>query len=111
MDLEIRTEIKGNRVTLYLLDAGREVLGKTGWEDKRDLSAKLFGKIDFLLRRKKISLKDIKKFSFDCDSPYFARGKNAEIKMETFDSTGKCGFTAWQTGEIITKVMNFATEK
>ena len=105
--------IYGNRVQLQLVDAvlGR-TLDKTEWEDKKDLSQKLFQKIESLLRRKKLDLKNISKFSFDCDSPYFsAEKKQGELKMEDIESSGKCGFTAWQTGEIIARAINFALEK
>jgi hypothetical protein len=52
-----------------------------------DLSEKLLMKIDLLLKKKKVSLDDISKFNFI--------------------SSGKCGFTARQTGEITAKVLNF----
>jgi hypothetical protein len=109
MNFEIKIEIKGNRAKLLLCDIDeKKNIAEVNWEDKRDLSDKLFVKINSLLKKKKVFLKDVRKVSFDCDSPYFVQSKKGEIKMEDLDSTGKCGFTAWQTGEIISKVMNFA---
>jgi hypothetical protein len=113
MILDIKIKIKGNLAELDLFDvqAGR-VLGSLKWEDRRDLSDKLFLKINLLLKKKKAALKNVRRISFDCDSPYFQFTKRKqEIKMEDFDSAGKCGFTTWQTGEIIAKVLNFAKEK
>lgn len=113
MDLEIKISIYGNRAQLRLVEAGSDkTLGKAEWEDKRDLSQKLFQKIESLLQKRNLSVSDIRKFSFNCDSPYFSGGKRRrELKMEDFDSSGRCGFTAWQTGEIIVRTINFALEK
>lgn len=109
----MKISVYGNRAQLRLVDAeSDETLEKTEWEDKRDLTQKLFQKIESLLRKREFSLKDIRKFNFDCDSPYFSGGKaRGELKMENLDSSGKCGFTAWQTGEIIVRTINFALEK
>lgn len=109
--LEIKIQIKGVQAELFLRDSGEE-LGKMKWEDKRDMSSKLFQKMDALLRKCDISLRQVKKISFDCDSPYFARKEKwQDLRLENLDGTGKCGFTAWQTGEIIAKVVDFAISK
>ncbi|MDD3005962.1 MAG: hypothetical protein PHX30_00030 [Candidatus Pacebacteria bacterium] len=113
MTLEIKIQIKGAQAGLSLcdLDSGGE-LDKMEWEDKRDLSDKLFLKMDAMLCKQKIPLERVQKISFSCDSPYFARKEKwQELHLENIDGTGKCGFTAWQTGEIISKVMSFALEK
>jgi hypothetical protein len=111
--MEIDIKITGNQAEMRLVsDDGVKVLGKIAWEDKRDLSSKLFEKMDMLLGRSGIPLRKIGKVSFVCDSPYFARkGRWQDMKLENIDGTGRCGFTAWQTGEIISKVMDFALEK
>jgi hypothetical protein len=111
--LEVKIKVQGNRaeLSLYNLSADKE-LSKTLWEDKRDLSAQLFAKMDALLHKEKTTLKQVGKISFDCDSPYFARKEKwQELHLENFDGTGKCGFTAWQTGEVIARVINFALAK
>ena len=111
MALEIKIQIKGAQAELSLCDSGEE-LGKMKWEENRDLSSKLFQKLDALLRKCGITFQQVQKISFDCDSPYFARKEKWEdMQLENIDGTGKCGFTAWQTGEIIAKVMSFAMEK
>jgi len=111
--LEVKIKVRGNRAEIFLCDSSADKeLSKTAWEDKRDLSAQLFAKMDALLRKEKATLKQVSKISFDCDSPYFARKEKwQDLHLENLDGTGKCGFTAWQTGEIIAKVMNFALEK
>jgi|GEM_PF-1658738 hypothetical protein len=108
--MEIKIAVKGNRAEMRLIgDDGLEVLDKSTWEDKRDLSSKFFSKMDALLKRNGVPLRKICKVVFICDSPYFSRrGRWQDMKLENVDSFGKCGFTAWQTGEIISEVMNFA---
>ena len=112
MNLEIKTEIRGSRVVLSLLDVvNNNVLGKSEWEDEKNLSSKLFLEIDLLLKKNRVSLRKIKNFCFDCDSPYFIYDqKRGELNMEKIESVGRCGFTTWQTGEIISKTINFALE-
>lgn len=81
----LKIEIIENKVSLFLVN-NREIIAKSSWTDKRDLSKKLLPKIDLLLKRKKISLDDISKFYFT--------------------SSEKCGFTTKQIGEITAKVLN-----
>jgi hypothetical protein len=112
MKAEISLHIRGREVRLAANESksGR-VLGEISWQDERDLADQFFSKLDVLLRRHRLPFVDVENFRFDCDSPYFdpsIRGKTLE--MEDFDSTGLCGFTAWQTGEAITKVLDFANK-
>lgn len=112
MAYELNIEIGGTCVRLSLLDANGREVANAAWEDKRDLSTRLFQKAQSLLKRKKIPLRQLERVNFTCDSPYFARkGKWTDLTMEDIDSTGKCGFTTWQTGEIISGVVNFALKK
>lgn len=110
MELEVKLEVEGNRARLRLFDAGNgRLLASSEWEDRRDLADRYFRKLESLLAKHGLGKKDIARVDFDCDSPYF-RGElaKAPLRMEQLNSTGKCGFTAWQTGETISKVMNFA---
>ena len=86
MKSKLKIEIIGNKASVFLLDEKRNVVSKLTWTDNRDLSEKLLRKIDLLLKKKKISLNNISQFDFA--------------------SSGKCGFTAQQVGEITTKVLN-----
>mgnify|MGYP000872134733 CR=1 FL=1 len=111
--MEIRISITGNRAEMRLVgDDGLRVLGKSAWEDNRDLSSKIFLKMDALLSRSGVSFGKVRRVSFSCDSPYFSRkGRWQDMRLEDIDGTGRCGFTAWQTGEIVAEVMNFALEE
>ncbi len=110
--MEIIIMVTGNQAEVRLIGDDGRVLGKSAWEDKRDLSSKLFIKLDALLGRSHIPPKKIGKVSFVCDSPYFARkGRWQDMRLENIDGTGLCGFTAWQTGEVISRVMDFALEE
>jgi len=84
--MKLKIEIIDNKVSVLLLDR-RDIISKLTWIDNRDLSEKLLRKIDLLLKKKRISLDDVSKFDFT--------------------SSGKCGFTARQIGEITAKVLNF----
>ena len=86
MKLKLKIEIIDNKVSLFLLDKNKNVISKLIWDDHRDLSEKLLRKIDLLLRKNKLVIKDISKFDFT--------------------SSGKCGFTAKQIGEITAKVLS-----
>lgn len=106
---EIQLEITGRRVVLTLREKGTgEMVFRTEWEDRRDLSTQFFRKLSALLRRHQLTLDDIGEVSFSCDSPYFQQGKSGPIQLENLDASGKCGFTAWQTGETLAAVINFA---
>jgi hypothetical protein len=109
----LRIEIKGNQARMDLWEEGAQgLLASAAWEDRRDLSRQLFARMETLLRRGRMSLEQVERVEFSCDSPYFPRrGKWQELQLEHLDGSGRCGFTAWQTGEIIAAVMNFALEK
>ena len=87
MKFILKIKITGNTINLFLVDNKKKVVDRSEWTDNRDLSEKLLGKIDLLLKKKKISLNDISRFDFT--------------------SSEKCGFTARQIGEITAKVLNF----
>ena len=105
--LKLKIEIIGNKASVFLLDGKRNIISKSAWIDKRDLSEKLLKKIDLLLRKNKLTIKDIEKVDFNCDSPYFEKNKKIDLG-ENISSKNKCGFTAWQTGEIMAKILNFS---
>ena len=86
MEFILKIKIVGNKISLFLIDNKKKIIAESEWIDKRDLSEKLLRKIDLLLNRKKVSLNNISKFDFS--------------------SSGKCGFTARQIGEITAKVLN-----
>jgi tRNA A37 threonylcarbamoyladenosine modification protein TsaB len=87
MKFRLKIKITGNTINLFLIDNKKKVVAESKWVDNKDLSEKILTKIDLLLKRKKVSLSDISKFDFT--------------------SSGKCGFTAEQVGEITVKVLNF----
>jgi tRNA A37 threonylcarbamoyladenosine modification protein TsaB len=91
MKFILKIKITGNTINLSLADSKKKIVAKSEWDDNKDLSEKLLMKIDLLLKKKKVSLNDISKFDFT--------------------SSGKCGFTAQQIGEITVKVLNFGTHK
>lgn len=112
MKFEMELKIVGTSVLLSLINPSGSQILQANWEDKRNLSDKLLEKIVFILKKEGISFKNIRKINFYCDSPYFAKNEKWEdMKMENFEFTGKCGFTTWQTGEIFSKVINFALDK
>ena len=86
MKFILKIKIVENKISLFLIDDKKNNIAKSEWEDDKDLSEKILAKIDLLLKRKKISLNNISKFDFT--------------------SSGKCGFTAKQVGEITVKVLN-----
>ena len=87
MKFRLKIKITGNKISLLLIENKKKNIAESKWIDNRDLSEKLLMKIDLLLKKKKVSLDDISKFNFI--------------------SSGKCGFTARQIGEITVKVLNF----
>lgn len=107
---EVRLKIKGNVAELILLNSKEpDKLAYSSWIDKRDLSRQFFLRLEKLLAKQGILASEIGKVKFYCDSPYFLR-KEKNLEIVELDSIGKCGFTAWQTGEIISRVMNFALD-
>ena len=86
MKFILKIKIIENKISLFLIDNNKKIIAESEWVDKRDLSEKLLRKIDLLLKKKKISLNNISKFDFF--------------------SSGKCGFTTQQIGEITAKVLN-----
>jgi len=107
MNYKIKIEIISNKASVFLLDKKGNIVSKLTWIDKRNLSERLLKKIDLLLEKNKLSIKDIEKIDFECDSPYFKKNKKINLE-EIVSSKNKCGFTSWQIGEITTKVLNFA---
>lgn len=110
MKLKLKIEITGNKASVLLLDKKRNIISESVWIDERDLSEKILSKIDFLLKRNNLSIKDISKIDFNCDSPYFGKKKKI-IREENLSSKNKCGFTSWQTGEITARALNFVLTK
>ncbi len=106
MKSKIKIEINGNKANVFLLEKNNIIAGLS-WTDKRDLSEKLLRKIDLLLKKNNLSIKDISKVDFNCDSPCFSKGKIGKSESD-INSAGKCGFTSWQIGEITAKILNFA---
>ncbi len=94
---------------MFLLGKKGDIISKLVWIDKRNLSEKLLKKIDLLLKKNKLSIKDISRVDFKCDSPYFEKNKKIDLE-ETMSSKNKCGFTSWQIGEITAKVLNFTID-
>ena len=92
-----------------MLDEKGNITSKLVWIDKRNLSEKLLKKINLLLEKNKLSIKDIEKVDFECDSPYFEKNKKIDPEKD-ISSKNKCGFTSWQIGEITAKVLNFAID-
>lgn len=109
MNQKLKIEIIGNKAIIFLLDEKRNIISKLAWVDKRNLSEKLLKKINLLLEKNKLSIKDIKKVDFECDSPYFEKNKKIDLEKD-ISSKNKCGFTSWQIGEITVKVLNFAID-
>jgi len=106
-NMEVKINIIGRRVSLVLYDIKlQQEIYKTCWMDKKDIECRLLRQLKTALEKTALAISDIEHVSFNCDSPYF--GKSGKLKMEKIDSSDKCGFTAWQTGEIFAKVANFA---
>ncbi len=108
MSYELKIKIIGNKASVSLLDRKENIVSELTWTDKRNLSEKLLKKIDLLLEKNKLSIKNIKKVDFECDSPYFK--ENKKIDLERLSSKNKCGFTSWQIGEVTAKVLNFVID-
>ncbi len=105
----LKITIIGNAVSLFLVGNRKKIIAESKWKANRNLSERLLEKADLLLKKKKLSLNDISKVDFFCDSPYY---KNNRRNIKTANDGNKkpkktCGFTAWQTGEIAAKVLNF----
>ncbi len=86
MKFILKIKIIEDKISLFLIDNKKKIIAESEWVDKRDLSEKLLRKIDLLLKKKKVSLSNISKFDFS--------------------SSGKCGFTTQQIGEITAKVLS-----
>jgi len=112
MNIELKIEIKGSTVNLFLtkrIKRKREIIDALEWKDRKNLSEKLLRKIDLLLKKNNLDINNISKTVFYCDSPYFlGKTKNKNwTALEQKNSRRKCGFTAWQIGEITSKTLNF----
>ncbi|MCK4891631.1 MAG: hypothetical protein KAS78_03105 [Candidatus Pacebacteria bacterium] len=110
MKFKLKIEIIGNKASVFLLDKKRNIISRSTWIDKRNLSEKLLRKIDLLLRKNELVIKDIENVDFECDSPYYKKSKKISFD-ENISSKNKCGFTSWQIGEITAKVLNFAIDE
>ncbi len=110
INYEIKIEIIGSKASVFLLGGKNNIVAGLNWIDERDLSEKLLLKIDFLLKKNSLSVKDISKVDFECDSPYFKK-KEKIVKEENLSSKNRCGFTSWQTGEITAKILKLALTK
>ncbi len=106
----LKIEIIGNKVSLSLLDEKKKTTDELSWIDKRDLSEKLLKNIDSLLRRNGLSIDSIRGVDFYCDSPYFQKKQELDID-ENLSYKRRCGFTAWQIGEITARTLNFGLTK
>ena len=105
MEFKLKIEIIGNKASVFLLDKKRNIISRSTWIDKRNLSEKLLKKIDLLLRKNELVIKDIEKVDFECDSPYYKKSKKISLD-ENISSKNKCGFTSWQIGEITAKILD-----
>lgn len=103
---KLKISILGGKVGLFLQDREGIEISKSTWTDRRDLSEKILVKIDLILAKNNLALSDIFDIDFNCDSPYFQKSKNIALN-ENLSSKDKCGFMAWQIGEVTTKVLNF----
>lgn len=106
MKYKLKIEIIGNRASLLLLSK-KGIKDDLRWVDNRDLAEKILEKTETLFLKNRISLKDISKVVFGCDSPYFKKKKSLALKLEAESSKGKCGFTSWQVGEITARTLNY----
>ncbi|MCK5490780.1 MAG: hypothetical protein KAI67_02970 [Candidatus Pacebacteria bacterium] len=105
---KLKILIIGNLVSLFLFDRKGNEISKNTWTDKRDLSEKILVKIDLMLAKNNLAISNIVDFDFDCDSPYFNKSKKIELN-ENLSSENKCGFMAWQVGEISAKILSFCS--
>ncbi|MCK5412787.1 MAG: hypothetical protein KAI57_00235 [Candidatus Pacebacteria bacterium] len=104
---KLKILIIGNLVSLFLFDRKGIEISKSTWTDKRDLSEKILVKIDLMLTKNNLTISDIFDVDFDCDSPYFNRKEKKMLINENLSSENKCGFMAWQVGEVSAKILNF----
>lgn len=111
MKFKLKIEIIGNKVSVSLFNKEGGILSKLDWTDQRDLSEKLLRKINLLLQKNKLVMKNIERVDFNCDSPYFKKKYETISLNDDFSSKGKCGFTTWQVGEIVIKTLNFVLDE
>lgn len=104
---KLKIEILGTEVSLFLLDKKGIVIDESNWIDNRDIAEKILEKIGALFVKNHISIKELSKVVYNCDSPYFKKNKSSKIELEAESSKGKCGFTSWQVGEITAKTLNY----
>jgi hypothetical protein len=106
---KLKIEVFGDKVSLFLADREGRIISKSRWIDNRNLSEKLLVKIDSLLKRNGLTIDNILKVDFSCNSPYFSNFKNGnEIKLENVSSKNRCGFTSWQIGETTAKILSLS---
>ncbi len=85
----LNIKIINNKVTLFISGSNKKTevgFKELEWNDQRDLSEKLLGNIDSLLRKNNLAISDISKINF---------------------SSKKCGFMTEQIGKITVNVLNF----
>lgn len=109
---KIKLQILGANASLFLLNSSGRAIDVLDWTDGRDLAEKVLEKINFIVKKNDLALKDTRKFAFECDSPYFRKANKLSIdSLASCDSKGKCGFTSWQVGGITIKTLNFIAER
>ena len=84
----LNIKIINNKVVLSISDNNKKTetkFKKLEWDNRRDLSEKLLGRIDLLLRKNNLTANDISKINFS--------GK-------------ECGFITEQVGKITANILN-----
>ncbi len=110
MMYDLKINIICDQVSLILKDKRGNDISKSFWTDKRDLSEKILVKIDKLLKNNNIPFSSLYRVDFSCDSPYFQKSKKISLN-KNISSKNKCGFMAWQIGQITAKTMNLVLTK
>ncbi|MCK5475752.1 MAG: hypothetical protein KAI71_04195 [Candidatus Pacebacteria bacterium] len=110
MMYNLKINIICDQVSLTLEDKKGNEISKSSWIDKRDLSEKILVKIDKLLKKNSVSFSNLNRVDFNCDSPYFQRAKKISLN-ENISSKNRCGFMAWQLGQVTAKTMNLMLTK
>ncbi|MBW6440726.1 hypothetical protein K0B03_01685 [Patescibacteria group bacterium] len=111
MTYKLKINIIADQVSLMLYDKREVEVSKIVWIDQRDLSEKILVKIDKILKKNNITFSNLSGVEFDCDSPYFNRKEKKMSLDENLSSKNKCGFMAWQIGDITAKTMNLVLTK
>lgn len=107
---EVSIKVIGNWAEMVWSDfkTGEEI-SISRWEDRRDLSDQILKKMYAVGKSRKIDSRQIARVNFTCDSPYAEMSQAPQTyNLAKVDATDRCGFTSWQTGNILAAVMNFA---